>query len=270
MKPDSQVTEPQGSLVQASENTPLLCDKRHSEASDSGCDQFDIMPLKYGEVIRGADTIHRAFAEDTMMKYYSSVDTAPLYDLRWRIRHTMTLLDTVHQSRTLTINHGESVLQFSAPGNDQNSIWYTTFFRAWQAFDTPELTKVRMPRGSTVYSDTHRLIQRKSETRRKTAVVVQKAFGDKFKDMYNLEILATAPEARNRGYASALVNTVVGMAAAEGRDVWVVTANASEFYRRLGFVVMMKAILGEDNPTWHGEPIILHVMHKDNTGRIGQ
>ncbi|KAL7282490.1 hypothetical protein ACG7TL_003961 [Trametes sanguinea] len=157
----------------------------------------------------------------------------------------MTLLDTVHQRRTLTINHGESVLQYSAPGNGQNSIWYTTFFRLWQGFDTPELTK------------------RKTETRRKTAVAVEKAFGNKVKDMYSLEILATAPEVRNRGYASALVNTVVKMAAAEGRDVWVVTANSCEFYRRLGFVVRTKAVLGEDNPEWHDEPIILHVYQQE-------
>ncbi|CDO68708.1 hypothetical protein BN946_scf184652.g35 [Trametes cinnabarina] len=272
----SQWTNMASDGMQELEKTPLLRRGKHAPQSDDsqtdpGRLSLDIMPMSYGpyeataihipacrtgtkaystlagEIFRGADTIHRAFVDNNMMRYYSSVDTAPFYDTRWRIRHTLTLLDTVHQRRTVTIGHGASLLQYSAPGNDQNSGWYNAFFRAWEVFNTRELTK------------------RKAETRELTGSIVQQAFGEKVKDMYSIEILATAPEAQGRGYASALVNAVVEMAAAEGRDVWLVSSDSWKFYERLGFVLVNQADLGADNPEWHEEPVTLHILYKDNS-----
>ncbi|KAI0375742.1 hypothetical protein BV20DRAFT_14017 [Pilatotrama ljubarskyi] len=70
----------------------------------------DVAPLKYGDVPTGADTVYRAFVNDSIMEDYRSVDTAPLHETRWRIRHNLTLVDAVHQGRVLTVNQGKAVL----------------------------------------------------------------------------------------------------------------------------------------------------------------
>lgn len=40
-----------------------------------------------------------------------SVDTAPFFQARWKLRHNVTLLDAVHQKRVLTVNQGDAVLE---------------------------------------------------------------------------------------------------------------------------------------------------------------
>ncbi len=45
----------------------------------------------------------------------------------------------------------------------------------------------------------------------KIAALTQSAFGDKVEVMYELQSLATAPEAQGKGFASALVTTVTDM-----------------------------------------------------------
>lgn len=40
-----------------------------------------------------------------------SVDTAPFFHARWKLRHSVTLLDAVHQKRVLTVNQGDAVLE---------------------------------------------------------------------------------------------------------------------------------------------------------------
>ncbi|KAI0375743.1 hypothetical protein BV20DRAFT_932980, partial [Pilatotrama ljubarskyi] len=101
---------------------------------------------------------------------------------------------------------------------------------------------------------------RKTEFRGLVRSLSQDAFGEHLKDMYDLQMLATAPEAQGQGYGSALVTGVTDMADAEGRDVWVISGDAYKFYERLGFVVVRKAVLGGDNPDWHEEPIPVYVV----------
>ncbi|KAH9899772.1 hypothetical protein C8Q73DRAFT_680984 [Cubamyces lactineus] len=220
----------------AGEQTPLLVG-----GHDRNSNALEVAPMKYAHVPRGADMLQRAFVNDPVMIYYGSVDTAPFFHARWKIRHNMTLLDAVHQKRVLTINGGESLLEYGAPGNNHPSKAYNFFFSLLEKFNTPELTK------------------RKAEFRGKITAMVQKAFGERVADMYDIQILGTAPEAQNRGYASALVNALSEMADAAGRDVWVITG-AYGFYARLGFVTVAEDSVGGDNPNWDGKPIEVHVM----------
>ncbi|KAI0660884.1 hypothetical protein C8Q70DRAFT_912728, partial [Cubamyces menziesii] len=191
---------------------------------------------------RGADMLQRAFVNDPVMVYYGSVDTAPFFHVRWKIRHNMTLLDAVHQRRVLTINGGESLLEYGAPGNNEPSKAYNFLFGLLEKFNTPELTK------------------RKGEFRGKIKAMVQQAFGERVNDMYDIQILGTAPEAQNRGYASALVNAVSEIGDADGHDVWLLTSDAYPFYESLGFSIVRSDALGVDNPRWKGGPIPLHIV----------
>lgn len=58
---------------------------------------------------------------------------------------------------------------------------------------------------------THLKPQRWKECFEKIEALTQSAFGDKVEVMYELQSLATAPEAQGKGFASALVTTVTDM-----------------------------------------------------------
>ncbi|KAI0332747.1 hypothetical protein GY45DRAFT_442204 [Cubamyces sp. BRFM 1775] len=198
--------------------------------------------MGYGEIPRSADSMHRAFLSNPITAYNRAVDTAPFLDVRWRIRQNMTLLDAVIQGRVLCVNQGDALLIYGAPGNNHTSRIYNFFFDILQRFNTDELNA------------------RKSEFRVKIQRMVQAAFGAKAKDMYYIHILGTAPEVQGRGYASALVNTVTAMADAEGRDTWLITADATPFYEKLGFVVVQEDSLGAENPTWGSKPVPICIV----------
>ncbi|KAL1944248.1 hypothetical protein VTO73DRAFT_3433 [Trametes versicolor] len=222
-----------------SERTPLL--RRHGEVQD---EEDEVTPLRYGRISKAADTLQRAFANDPIMIYYGSADTVPFFHARWKLRHSVTLLDAVHQKRVLTVNQGDAVLEYGIPGNNTPSTGYKLFHELLESFDTPELKR------------------RKAEFRGKVMEFVRDAFGEQVNDMYDLQMLATAPEAQGRGYGSALVNAVTDMADAEGRDTWVITVNASEFYEHLGFQIVREGVLGDDNPSWEGKPVPVFVLRK--------
>ncbi|KAH9893210.1 hypothetical protein C8Q73DRAFT_696087 [Cubamyces lactineus] len=204
--------------------------------------QIKVAPMRYGEIPRSADSMHRAFSSNPITAYNRAVDTAPFLDARWRIRQNMTLLDAVIRGRVLSVNQGDALLIYGAPGNNQTSRIYNFFFNILQRFNTDELNA------------------RKSEFRIKIQRMVQAAFGEKAKDMYYIHILGTAPEVQGRGYASALVNAVTAMADAEDRDTWLITADAIPFYERLGFVVVQEDTLGAENPAWSSKPVPICIM----------
>ncbi|KAJ8496080.1 hypothetical protein ONZ51_g1359 [Trametes cubensis] len=220
------------------EFAPLTCQGESTPAQQ----HIRVAPMRYGEIPRSADSMHRAFLSNPITAYNRVVDTAPFLDVRWKIRQNMTLLDAVIQGRVLSVNQGDALLIYGAPGSNQTSKIYNFFFDILQRFNTDELNA------------------RKSEFRVKIQKMVQTAFGEKAKDMYYIHILGTAPEAQGRGYASALVNAVTAMADVEGRDTWLITADATPFYERLGFAVVQEDSLGAENPNWSSKPVSICIM----------
>ncbi|KAI0335569.1 hypothetical protein GY45DRAFT_1316922 [Cubamyces sp. BRFM 1775] len=81
------------------------------------------------------------------------------------------------------------------------------------------------------------------------------AFGEKVEDMYEVQILATAPEAQGQGYGSALVTAITDKGDADGHDVWLLTSDAYQFYESLGFSIVRSDVVGADNPRWKGGPV---------------
>ena len=52
-------------------------------------------------------------------------------------------------------------------------------------------------------------MQRYAEFGGKARVIAEEAFGEKLKDMYSIEILATDPAAQGRGYGAALMQYII-------------------------------------------------------------
>nr|VWP00556.1 Non-canonical non-ribosomal peptide synthetase FUB8 (EC (Fusaric acid biosynthesis protein 8) [Ganoderma boninense] len=96
----------------------------------------------------------------------------------------------------------------------------------------------------------------------KAQALVTEAFGEKVKDMYEIQALCTCPDAQGRGYASALVEYVLKQGDADGHDVWLLATDAYGFYEHFGFAVVRSGMIAVDNPAWDGEPITLYIMHR--------
>ena len=77
-----------------------------------------------------------------------------------------------------------------------------------------------------------------------------------------LASLATHPSYQGRGYASALIDALCERADYEGRSTWLFSSNPANdaFYESFGFVRLGEAVVGENNPTWKGEPVRMALM----------
>ncbi|EKM54617.1 uncharacterized protein PHACADRAFT_185527 [Phanerochaete carnosa HHB-10118-sp] len=85
--------------------------------------------------------------------------------------------------------------------------------------------------------------------------------GDREEEAIYLQILATTPEKQGRGYASALIRTVTGIADAQRRATFLLSSNLinTGFYNSFGFVEGAKIVLGNDDPTWREPPVVVLV-----------
>ncbi|RPD62150.1 hypothetical protein L227DRAFT_609997 [Lentinus tigrinus ALCF2SS1-6] len=110
------------------------------------------------------------------------------------------------------------------------------------------------------------LQKRKTEFIEKVKAMIQDAFGEHVEDMLEVQGLATAPEKQGREYATALMKIVTDMADAQGRETFVITADAYGFYETLGFKVVRQELLGVDNPKWQGAPVTLYIMLRKQFG----
>ncbi|OSC97096.1 hypothetical protein PYCCODRAFT_1399433 [Trametes coccinea BRFM310] len=204
-----------------------------------------VEPLRRRDIPHATDCLHRAFVTDSMMIYWADADTAPFRTARMRAQHALLFHDAIRKKRMLTVHRGDAVMRYGVPGADNGMDRVHTFLtRLVQKFDTKELTK------------------RKKEMEEKVGAMVGEALGERVADMYEVQALATAPEAQGHGYGSALVTTVTDMGDADGHDVWLITADARPFYEFLGFTAIRTTTIGEDNPKWTGAPVYMHLMYR--------
>ncbi|KAL1944251.1 hypothetical protein VTO73DRAFT_3436 [Trametes versicolor] len=233
------------SFAAVSEKAPLLGEKK------AGIYQkIEVKPMRYADIPRSVDNVQKIMHDEAMMEYLISADTAPFFETRWKLKNSINFADGISQRRMLTVNRGDSQLKYGLPGNTKTGRIY-----AWLAYfvrlsDPPEVKK------------------RWKECFEKIEALTQSAFGDKVEVMYELQSLATAPEAQGKGFASALVTTVTDMGDADGHDVWVLTTSAYKFYETLGFSIVGEETIGASNPKWDREPVTLRVMLRPaNAGR---
>ncbi|KAL7281024.1 hypothetical protein ACG7TL_004326 [Trametes sanguinea] len=219
-----------------------------------------VEPLRRRDIPHATDCLHRAFVTDSMMIYWAcgslgiwnsltrgillqDADTAPFRTARMRAQHALLFHDAIRKKRMLTVHRGDAVMRYGVPGADNGMDCVHAFLtRLVQKFDTKELTK------------------RKKEMEEKVGAMVGEALGERVADMYEVQALATAPEAQGQGYGSALVTTVTDMGDADGHDVWLITADARPFYEFLGFTAIRTTTIGEDNPKWTAAPVYMHLV----------
>jgi len=83
--------------------------------------------------------------------------------------------------------------------------------------------------------------------------------------MIYVSLLATHPSQQGRGYATALLKTIIAIADAQNRALFLHTSSEAnvEFYAAFGLVEVGHELLGEDNPTWHQDPVRVSLMVRE-------
>ncbi|TBU58350.1 hypothetical protein BD310DRAFT_480517 [Dichomitus squalens] len=153
----------------------------------------DIKPLRWYEMVTVISTVRRAFLQDSLTSYFRQADAWPAWNrlLRFPI-NLLRFSYGIYQGRIVTIDRGAgAMIQYSAPG-DVGMPWIVSLIiRLLGLLRTKGLAK------------------RQDEVGEKIREMVQGAFGDRVKEMYEIQGLSAAPEAQGRGYGTALVEHVL-------------------------------------------------------------
>ncbi|PPQ65957.1 hypothetical protein CVT26_010719 [Gymnopilus dilepis] len=105
--------------------------------------------------------------------------------------------------------------------------------------------------------------KRRTETDEKVQKLTSDVLGDRVKEMIYVSLLATAPNSQGQGYGTALLSTIISYGDTLGQAVYLHTATEKDvlFYSSFGFQVLGHTILGDNNPEYHQDPVIVRLMH---------
>ncbi|KAH9934444.1 uncharacterized protein BXZ73DRAFT_76935 [Epithele typhae] len=213
----------------AHEATPLIGQRTEPRTGEG-----QVVPMKYSYLRRTTGTRVRAFEGDLALQYIYSADTHPFSETRRRLRNIIVWAGAIFQSRMFTVDGGDAVIYY-APPKPLRLVKLVVDVLA--RFMSPEARK------------------RRKEVDSALEEIIKREFGDRVEDMYEVKGLAVTPEKQGRGYATALMRTVLDKSDTEGKDSWVVTGRSHTFYATLGYTIVGTGQTGGENPTWSHGPV---------------
>ncbi|KAI0089124.1 hypothetical protein BDY19DRAFT_125776 [Irpex rosettiformis] len=175
----------------------------------------------------------------------------------WRLSLGLQLGLRVRKGLVWTVGNADSMVDYKPPNQAED--------------DIDKVVNALMPFFGGVMS------QMLSPQQKKRGATFSKAFrealesvGERRKEMFELSGLATRPAMQGRGYGSALVRLVTDIADAEGRATWLGSSNVvnTGFYEYLGFRIVESITLGESDPTWNEDPIVVNLMIREPRARV--
>ncbi|KAF9057977.1 hypothetical protein BJ165DRAFT_97082 [Panaeolus papilionaceus] len=120
--------------------------------------------------------------------------------------------------------------------------------------------------------DTEEQQKRLDEVIEKTRIAIDRSRTPcrRFEDMLLVEILAVEPNNQGQGYGTTLLDCVLRYADHLGKKTWLHCSNINNvtFYNKHGFQTIVDVVLGDDNPSWPGPPVIRSIMIREP--RLGQ
>lgn len=221
--------------------------------------EIKVEPLKYREVPKSVHSGVEANKQDPMFRYVQhnvpDRDKSFMAKRRYNVIYNLAIADAARQKCAWTVNHGEALILLEHAPKDAAkrtrldkliSTMTGLILKYLRLLDSPEQRK------------------RSNEMSEKSEAVIKEAFGDAVADMRVLEGFVTAPEKQGQGYGTALAKHVCAIAESEGRATWLLSSNImnTPFYEGLGFETVGEFTLGESNPTWKEDPVIIRIMVK--------
>ncbi|KAJ8698480.1 hypothetical protein PTI98_005186 [Pleurotus ostreatus] len=110
--------------------------------------------------------------------------------------------------------------------------------------------------------------KRRKEFLGKITSATERVYGDRVKNMYHIDSLATSPQSQGRGYAGALLDAVTAKADAASQATYLESSNVANtgFYESHGFRIVGEIVCGDVNPAWKESPVVVKLMVREHEG----
>jgi len=223
-----------------------------------------VTQLRYSHVPKAAQTWQDAFANDPLHRYaretpdYKGGSTIgkPIEKAIQRLLIALWIRSKI----TKTVDKGAAIIIATYAENSPEGRKRNPFDRLI-VFLTKSLFRGLRNAG------TLKQRERGKEITTKTEAVVEKAIGDRTKDMFYVDGLATAPAEQGHGYGGAVLDSVTKEADVQHRGTWLVSSNIinTDFYNSHGFVTVGTFLLGDKNPEWHEPSVVVNIMVREPT-----
>ncbi|KAF8165511.1 hypothetical protein B0H34DRAFT_241977 [Crassisporium funariophilum] len=212
---------------------------------------IQVTPLRQVDVWRASKTWFDAFLDDPLIQYLSENKQSSVIQ---RPAYMAVLARWIYTKITLTVNKGAALI-IATPVKQEPAVGMQ------RVMDS--LTKWVMRKVERMGRKESR--KRLKEVREKLDKVVAETLGDRKEQMLYIDLVATEPKSQGHGYGGALVDAVTTLADLMGQATWLQSSNIdnTEFYNSHGFVTVGKAYIGDDNPEWHGGPVIVSIMVRE-------
>jgi len=107
--------------------------------------------------------------------------------------------------------------------------------------------------------------KRAAEVQAKVKTAVSRSLGDRVEKMLYIDTLATEPASQGWGYGGALLDSIGALADVTNQAVWLQSTNErnTNFYISHGYRIVDEAVVGDNNPNWHGAPVIIKIMARE-------
>jgi len=250
------------SLPQTGDRIALVYEHHNTLVSDP----IKVTPLKYSHALKTSQSWQDAFQDDPLERYIRDTPDSKHRNRGPHLRKLEILVQVVviagfirHATQiTNTVDKGSSAVFGSYAANSPEGKKRASDVILEKALEKflAALQKV---------SDTPQRTERRAELNTKIGAVMQAKIGEKAKDMLNVNVLFTSPEAQGRGYASALVRSITSIADAQQRSTWLASSNIANtgFYNSQGFQTVGYISLGEADRDWKEPPIIVNIMVRE-------
>ncbi|KAG6909654.1 hypothetical protein DXG01_016234 [Tephrocybe rancida] len=113
--------------------------------------------------------------------------------------------------------------------------------------------------------------RRRTEVDEKMQDAAVRAFGSRFEKMWLIDELWTDPRFQGRGYGGALLDTATAMVKFKadwaGQSTWLQSSNVenTRFYAQHGFEPVATVLLGDQDPSWHWQPVVVTISDDSRT-----
>lgn len=174
-----------------------------------------------------------------------------------RLRIMLYLLICIRTKVTLTVNAGIANVVGVPPKNPSDKKDLVTRFAEF-------LTGILRWSRDRMMTDAEERKRRK-EFEEKITEAMKRSIGDRVDKMWYIEGLCTDPLSQGQGYGGALLDAVTTLADRAGQATWLQSSNVAnkKFYNEHGFEVVETVVVGDQNPTWHGQPVPISLMVRE-------
>jgi len=222
--------------------------------------ESNVKLLKYSEIPTAIETGVSATQEDPLFRYLIWDTPQPnkwLRQQRYWLFYYLGIATAVRWHEGLTVDNGEAliILRETPLEKAKRETWLDRIWKIVHGVVVMFLFSF----------DTKERKQRRMEMQAKLGLALKETIAPRVPEMMNMDGESVAPEKRGLGYDSMLVEYAAAKADHLGHAIWSNSYSQARtsLYESFGFTTAATFTLGEDNPTWKKEPVLIRIMVRE-------